>query len=391
MISREELRRLADFECRHPNEQAITFYFQPSTPKDRSHREEAIEAKDLVRKTIQQLELNSQSRDAIADLKRILRLAENLHGNRARAKAVFACAGREFWAEFDLPGSEDQTRLFVNRRFHLKPLASVFSDHPRTWVALVDRQNARFLEMYFDQVQERGGIKNPAPRHGRSDGFGGYDGGHAQRHSDDEIRRHYRQLSDVLKSAAEQKQYEALVIGCHDVNWPDLQAQLHPDVQRNIVGRFSENPGGLTNERAVAEANRVLRDSLQRHQQALLKEALDAARSNGRGVTGLRRVLRSLELGEVDSVLMSRDYSARAVECPNCRHLDSHLVPYCPVCGRATRQLEDVCEALVPNVVKNSLALVLLPPDETLDRVGNIAALLRFRADRNKNHLLAAS
>jgi peptide subunit release factor 1 (eRF1) len=102
-------------------------------------------------------------------------------------------------------------------------------------------------------------------------------------------------------------------------------------------------------------------------------------------------VLRALEMGEIDTVLMARDYSARAVECTNCRHLDSHLVPYCPVCGRATRQLDDVCEALVPRVVRNSITLVLLNPDDTLDRIGNIAALLRFRADRNTNQMLAAS
>jgi peptide subunit release factor 1 (eRF1) len=121
-----------------------------------------------------------------------------------------------------------------------------------------------------------------------------------------------------------------------------------------------------------------------------LGETLDEARANGRGVTGLRRVLRAMEQGEVDTLLMSQDYSARAVECTNCRHLDSHVVRYCPVCGRATRQLEDVCEALVPIAVRNSLGLVLLPRDETLDKIGNIAALLRFRADRNMNQLRAA-
>jgi protein tyrosine/serine phosphatase len=34
---------------------------------------------------------------------------------------------------------------------------------------------------------------------------------------------------------------------------------------------------------------------------------------------------------------------------------------------------------------------VLLHPDDMLDRIGNIAALLRFRADRNTNQMLAAS
>lgn len=391
MISREQLRQLAEFECRHPNEFAVSFYFQPSTPKDKSHREEAIEAKDLVRKTLQELELNGRSREVIADLQQILHLAENLHGNQARAKAVFACSARKLWAEFDVPALVTQSRLFVNRRFHLKPLAPVFSEYPRLWVALVDRQNARFLDIYFDEIREQGAIRNPAPRHGRSDGYAGYDAGHSQRHIDDEARRHYRMVSSFIQNAAERKQFEALVIGCHDVNWPDLQSQLHPDVQKKIVGRFSEDFGNLTNEKAASEAEHVLRQALEQYHRQLLNETLDEARSNARGVTGLRRVLRSLEMGEIDTVLMSRDYSARAVECTNCHHLDSHLVPYCPLCGRATRQLDDVCEALVPNIVRNSISLVLMPTNETLDQVGNIAALLRFRADQNKNQMLAAS
>ena len=147
----------------------------------------------------------------------------------------------------------------------------------------------------------------------------------------------------------------------------------------------------MTNERAAEEANRILGQSLNTHHQALLREVLDEARSNGRGVTGLRRVLRATELGEVETILMSQEYVARAVECTNCRHIDAHLVPYCPVCGRATRKLDDVCEALVPLTVLNNIQLVLLSRDETLDRVGNIAALLRFRADQNTNQLRAVS
>src|SRR5215469_3762905 len=391
MISREELRELAEFECRRPNEFAVTFYFQPGTPKDKSHREEAILAKDLVRKTLQEFEVGNRSREAIGDVERILRLAEGLRGNQNHAKAVFACSGRNLWREFDLPPDSFTSLLFVNRRFHLKPLAPLFSEHPRMWIALVDQQNARFIEVYFDQVREQGAVTNPMPRHGRSDGYAGYDAGHTQRHSEDEVRRHFRATAEILRNGAERKQFEALVVGCHDVNWPDLEHQLHPDVSKKIVGRFSADLGTLSNDKAAADANGILKQSLAEHQRVLLRETVDQARSNGRGVTGLRRVLRATEMGEVDTILMSRDYAARAVECTNCRHLDSHIVPYCSVCGRATRKLEDVCEALVPAVVRNNLGLVLLPREETLDQIGNIAALLRFRADRNKNQMLAAS
>jgi peptide subunit release factor 1 (eRF1) len=390
MITREDLRQLADFECR-ANEYAISFYFQPGVPKDKSHREEGIQAKELVRKTIQELQQNGRSAKAIQDLERILRIAEALHGNEGFAKVVFSCAERNLWREFDVPPVQLSTRLFVNRRFHLKPLAALFSEYPKLWVALVDRQSARVLEVEFGEIRQQMSITNPIPRHGRSDGFGGYDGGHAQRHKEDEVRRHYRELAEFLKNGDQRRLFDAVVLGCNDVNWPELQAQLHPDVAKKTLGHFSGEIAAMPDERAVSEALRVAQATLRKHHSSLLGETLDEARAHRRGVTGLRRVLRALELGEIDTLLMSQDYSARAVECTNCRHLDSHLVAYCPVCGHATRELEDVCEVLVPIAVRNNLGLVLLPRDETIDKVGNIAALLRFRADRNTNQLRAAS
>lgn len=391
MISREQLRQLASFECRNPDELAISFYYNPSTPQDKSHREEGILAKDLVRKTIQELQINGVLRGGLEDLERVLELAERLHGNQARGKVVFACSARNIWEEFDVPAGLATTKLFVNRRFHLRPLASVFSQYPRLWVALVDRHRARFLEVQFEQIHEHTPLTNPLPRHGHSDGFSGYDAGHSERHESDDYRRHYEAVAEALKRAAEKKQFEALVIGCNDVNWPELQGQLHSYVQKKVVGRFSADLSTPGDVQAIREAERILRESLHEHHQNLIREVIDQARSNGLGVTGLRRVLRATEMGEVETLLMSSDYTARAVECTACGHMDSHLVPYCPVCGRATRQLDDICEALVPAAIKNNIGLVLVPRGETLDGVGNIAALLRFRADRNTNQQLVAS
>jgi hypothetical protein len=391
MISREELRRLASFECRNEDELAISFYFQPGTPQDKSHREEGILAKDLVSKTLRELELHGRSRQSLEDLERVLRLAESLHGNQARAKAVFACRARNVWQEFDIPAVPSPTKLFVNRRFHLRPLAAVFSEYPRVWVALIDRQSARFLEIQFEQLRDVSALTASISRRGRSDGYAGYDAGHAERHLEDEVRRHFQRVGDFLKQAVERRQFEALVIGCQDVNWPELEAQLHPYVRKQLLGRFSADLRSLTDDEAKTEAERIKREVLQHHHEELIREALEGARSKGRGVTGLRRVLRAAELGEVEFIIMTPEYSARAIECTNCGHLDSHMVSYCPACGSKTRELSDVCEALVPAAIRNNIGLVLAPSQEALDRVGNIAALLRFRSDRNTNELLAAS
>ena len=66
MITREEIRQLAQFES--PSGCAITFYFQPQTPQNRSHREEAILVKDLVRDALRKAERNGNDAALRQDL-----------------------------------------------------------------------------------------------------------------------------------------------------------------------------------------------------------------------------------------------------------------------------------------------------------------------------------
>jgi hypothetical protein len=58
-------------------------------------------------------------------------------------------------------------------------------------------------------------------------------------------------------------------------------------------------------------------------------------------------------------------------------------VSFCPACGRETRQLVDVAEAILPWVIRRNIELFYVKDDPEFDKVGNIAALLRFRSERN--------
>ena len=169
MITRDQVRELAHFQCEKNEECAVSFYFQPQTPQNKSHREEAILVKELVRNALRDLEKNGRNGYAKPDLNRIIELAGELHGNQARVKAVFACAGRQFWREFDLPAQLPSTQLFVNQCFHLKPLALLLGAQPRSWVALVDRHKARLFDFRLDELYEREGLFQSSERHGRSD------------------------------------------------------------------------------------------------------------------------------------------------------------------------------------------------------------------------------
>jgi peptide subunit release factor 1 (eRF1) len=390
MITREQMHELAQFE--DPSGCALSFYFQPAAPRNKAHKEETILTKDLVREALRKLESKNKDKNkdkselARADLDRILRLSQDLRGNGARAKAVFACAAQGFWREYDLPAQLTGTQLSVNRHFHLKPLAQLLGAFPRLGILLVDRHRARFFDLRLGELTEREGFFHPLSRRGRGDGFAGYDAGHAERRVADETRQHFKLVAEFLKDALDKGMFEKWILGCQETHSPpQFESQLHPYVAQKLLGRFSAEVTHMSREQIRAQAERIFADAQNRRCQESLRETLDQAHGNGRGVTGLRRVLRSLELGEVQTLLIGENYVSQAVECTGCGHLDAHLVHLCPVCGKETREVVDVAEAILPWVIRRDIELFYVKDDADLDKVGNIAALLRFRSEQNKN------
>jgi peptide subunit release factor 1 (eRF1) len=394
MITREQIHELAQFE--DEGACALSFYFQPTTPRNKAHKGEAILTKDLAREVLRQLEsrdfegktkakTKNKCESARADLDRIVRLSQDLRGNGAHAKAVFACSAHKFWREYDLPAHLSGTQLLVDRHFHLKPLTQLLASLPSLGIVLVDRHRARLFELRLGELTERMDFFHPLPHRGRSDGFKGYDGGHAERRVADEVRQHFKTVADFLKDALDKGMFEHWILGCQDTHWPQFAAQLHSYASQKLLGRFTAEVAHVSRDEIRSHAERLFADSQKKRCAEAVRETLSQARSSGRGVTGLRRVLRSLESGEVQTLLVGQSYHSQAVECAGCGHLDAHLVSFCPVCGRETREVVDVAEAILPRVISHNIELFYVDDDAEFDKVGNIAALLRFRSDQNNN------
>jgi peptide subunit release factor 1 (eRF1) len=396
MITREQIHELAQFEDHSGC--ALSFYFQPAAPRNKAHKEEAILTKDLAREALRQLESNGNSTDknskdknkeklesARADLDRIMRLSQELRSNGAHAKAIFACSAQGFWHEYDLPAQLTGTQLSVNRHFHLKPLAQLLGAFPRLGIVLLDRHRARLFDLRLGELSERMDFVHPLTRRGRGDGFGGYDAGHAERRVADDALHHFKFIAEFIKDALEKNMFEKWILGCQDIHWSQFESQMHSYASQKLLGRFNAEVAHVSDEEIRSQAEKIFNQTQQRRCQEVVSETINQARHNARGVTGLRRVLHSMELGEVQTLLIGENYHAQAVECSGCGHLDAHLVSFCPVCGRETREVVDVAEAILPWVIRRDVELFYVKNDPEFDKVGNIAALLRFRSEQNKN------
>ena len=388
MISREEIRQLAQIES--PSGCAISFYFQPETPQNKSHRQEAIMVKDLVRECLKRAERNGNHVALREDLGKILQIAEGLHGNHSRGKVIFACREQEIWRELDVPPRLGQSQITVNSRFHLRPLVEAHSGFPRTCVALVNRKKARVFELQEGEVAQKPDLEFGASlRPARSDGFQGYEAGHRERHVENQVMQHFKQFAESLLLLHNREKFEALLIGCHDDAWPEIEPHLHGSLKQKLRGRFLIDPMAASAEEVREQTERILNETMLSEKEALVREVVGEAQRNARGAVGLRHVLNALERQEVQTLLIGRGPKAEAVECTNCRHLDTRMVKSCAVCGHDTRELSDVSDALVDLALRNGADIQFIEGDAELEKSGRVGALLRFRADQNTAEKMA--
>ncbi len=388
MISREEVRQLAQVES--ASGCAISFYFQPETPQNKSHREGQILIKDLVRECLRRAERAGNHLALREDLGRIMQIAEGLHGNHSRGKVIFACSEKEIWRELDVAPRLGRSQITMNSRFHLRPLVEAHSGFPRACIALVNRKKARIFELQEGEITQKPDLEFGASlRPARSDGFQGYEAGHRERHIENQVMQHFKQFAESLLLLHNREKFEALLIGCHDEAWPEIEPHLHSSLKQILRGRFLVDPAVAGADEVREHAERILGETALSEKEALVREVVGEAQRNARGALGLRRGLNALERQGVQTLLIGHGLQAEAVECTNCRHLDTRMVKSCAVCGQETRELSDVSDALVDLALRNGAEIRFIDGDPQLEKSGRVGALLRFRADQNTAEKMA--
>lgn len=98
----------------------------------------------------------------------------------------------------------------------------------------------------------------------------------------------------------------------------------------------------------------------------------------GLAISGLKKTLRSLNRGEVQTFILTRNFSKPGRICPKCHFLFVDELQ-CASCQRKTDKLVDVIdEALEAAMDKNCQVRHVTPPSK-LDRYGKIGAFLRYK------------
>jgi hypothetical protein len=383
----DDFRNLAEFWTEEGD--AISLYFQVPTPADKEHREEPILAKEKIKQKLKALQANSPADRE--DIARVLDAVAGMKGNHRVAKIIFACAAQKFWREYDVRG-DFGLRLDVGRSLVLAPLFAEQQKRKRYSIALADRNRARLLLLEAHQIIEQDPVLEEEEGQEKIRTTGARKSVHLERQKEERARQHFTHLTDLLLHFYEHGDFDALIVGCRNEMWPEIEPALHPELKRVLLGKFSVDPGLATHEEIAEKAQAIIDERDRKEEEDLMERIAGSAASDRLGALGLGAVVEALEKGEVRTLLFPRTHNGTSLVvalCSNCGHLEQGESQKCELCGERMRAFDCPEEALLRHAMGRSIEMRMLnyaklPPGS------GAAAWLRFRAERNNSVALAS-
>ena len=381
MISRQDLHRLASLWSEDHN--AISLYFPSTTPADVAHREEPILLKEKIHEKLGTRKLKSPAERG--DISRLLEVAASIKGNHGRARVVYACGAQGVWEELDLAGSV-KLLFDAGPSFTLAPLVEQLESLHRYCIALADRSFLRVFMQVSDQITGQTDLLDEAREPIRT--TGARMSSQEERHKEKPAQMRFKALAEHPLASYERGEFEALLIGCRSELRSEIESELSNVLRRVLIGHFHIDPAMATADEVRSKSLAVIAGQLTGEEDILVDQAVGEARRGGLGVVGLPAVLDAMDKAEVRTLLLSQkrltssEGSAGASICTVCSHVQLGTVAACELCGNPMHHFASAEEALLRHRGAREVDLRVIR-SATLPGPDNIAALLRFRAERS--------
>ncbi|MEW5912517.1 MAG: hypothetical protein AB1814_08175 [Thermodesulfobacteriota bacterium] len=374
MLSNRELQRLASLDT-HPH-YTLSLYLS----LDQSREQRLLTLGDLIKRKEQKLSGNGSARlwQALAsDLDQAQRYVEDLPASPGRSLALFSCAPLGLFETHSLM-LPVANLLELSPTPYIRPLAALSSDHGRTLAVLLDKKRARFFDCFLGQAQElaEAEILNQTGAQMESGGQGRTGDSHVSRRAGQAQGRHYKEAAAAARELMGQRACQWLAVGGPRAAVEGLQEALHSYLAERLVGSFSLETAA--SETQVAQTvTQLQQEAGRRRQEELLATLADNLGPGGQAATGLNQVLGALFEGRVHTLFLRRGLVQAGGACHTCGRL-RHVAGPCPICRQEMTPVDDVVNLALARAMGSGAAVEQISGDSELDRLGGVAALLRY-------------
>jgi peptide subunit release factor 1 (eRF1) len=379
LLDRDQLETLAGFQ---DGDAPTTSFFLDTSKNRLSKKEIQLSLKNLLftsRSKVEGMDLPKYKKDSLyQDLDRIKDFcSRNLSAYSYVGLALFSCSRSNFWQEFNLVKSPRNQVIFDSNPY-VRPLSAIIDEYHRTCLVTFDGKEARWYKIFMGEITLQDSLESKVPGKVREGGWEGYSSKRIERHRSSLLHEFLKQAAKKTFHLMKNGRHEWLFLGCQDDYCQELEPLLHPDVQKKLKTRLRVKPGDSPGK--ILKVCLEAKDRLKKQEKdKLVKRFAAELGRDGLAVSGLGYTLRTLNRGEVHTLLVTRHFSEPGRKCPKCRFLfqDEEV---CPSCRVKTSSLVDIIDEAVETALGSSCQVTHINPPSRLDELGGIGAFLRYKA-----------
>jgi peptide subunit release factor 1 (eRF1) len=378
LLSREQIENLAKF--RSNNLLTTSFYFDTSKSK-LTKKEIKLSLKNLIndnKNRLDEMKLSKVKRESLhQDLKRIQEYCDhNLNSSSHAGLAIFSCSEKDFWQVYDLVNSPKNMIIFDHNSY-VRPLSAIINEYHRICVLTLDRKEAKWYDIFMGEISLLESREGDVPSKVKEGGWEGYESKRIERHIASRLHNHFNTAAKMTFELYNTKKFDWLFLGCSDENYKVLMPLLHPYLKKRLKGRIKVKPSDSLNK--ILQQALPLKQKLKKQDRnEILQKFIAELNKEGLAVSGLKNTLRRLNRGEVQILLISRQFSQPGRYCEHCEFLFVDEAR-CPSCQRKTEPQVDIIDEAVETAIEKGSRVVHLLPPSGLKKYGDIGALLRYK------------
>jgi peptide subunit release factor 1 (eRF1) len=378
LLSRDQIESLSKFK----SENFLTTSFFLDTDKSRYTKKElTVSLKNLLSRGKAQLEamdLSKEKRDSLGkDLEKIsLTLSQGLGVYNFPGLAIFSCHGQNFRQEFNLPEAP-RNRIIFDHNPYVRPLSAILEEHNHICAFLIEHREARWYDIFAGDIALIESLTSDVPSKVKEGGWGGTEQKRIERHVAARLRDHFKNAARRTFDLLKKNQFEWLFLGCPDGYFSELEPLLHPYLKSRLKGRLKSKPADSP-DKILREAVELRKDLKKTEENELVLKLVTELEKGGRGVSGLKPTLQSLNRGGVQILVVTRSFSKEGRICPQEKLLYVDELR-CPSCQRKTKAVVDVIDEAVELAMDKKCQVKHVTAPTRLDRYGKIGAFLRYK------------
>jgi len=377
--SQEQIEKLAEFR----SEDYFTTSFFLDTSRDRMTKKEIeISLKNLISRSTSRLEkrnLDSKKKESMFnDLKKIQDFcSQKLLFYDYEGLSVFSCSGKDYWKVFNLVRSPRNMVIF-DRNPYVRPLSAILEQYHRICALVMDRKEARWYDIYMGEINPINQMETDLSEHKGETGREGFGSQSLEKHLSSLFQTHIKKVSNETFELFKKDGFDWLFIGAPEEYFRELESYFHPYLKERMKGVMKVKPSDSP-DKILKEALKIKEDLKKEEEKQIVKDFESELKRGGLAVSGIRNTLRSLNKGEVKTLLVTRKFSKPGRLCPKCRLLFLDEIE-CPVCKVKTIPVIDVIDEAVEAAFNLSCQVRHINSASRLDRYGSIGAFLRYKS-----------